>query len=148
MSMEKVRIAYMTYLGNNKKVAEALGVELSGRYEIEMASISDGASGSGGADLVVVCGPVRMGNLVRKTRKYLKSLAKEGGFRYALVVTHASELNDDKFNPIKPTKKWMSFLKESGIESAHEPLYLQVKDIKGSLKEGYLDNIREFAAGL
>ncbi|MDD3398659.1 MAG: hypothetical protein PHW93_03565 [Candidatus Methanomethylophilaceae archaeon] len=146
--MMKVRVAYMTYLGNNQKAAEALRDELSDRYEVDLVSISEGASGSGGADLVVVCSPVRMGNLVRKSRRFLKSLAKEGGLKYALVVTHASELTDEKFNPIKPTKKWMAILDEAGNRLISEPLYLQVTDIKGSLKEGYEQKIEQFASNL
>ena len=138
--MVKLRIAYMSFFGNSRMCAEALRDELSKNNEVEMVSIAEGAKGSEGTEAVIICSPVRAGNLVRKTRNFLKTLVDEDSLRYALVVTHSTPL-DSMWSPVKPVTRHSRSLNESGLVPMAEPLYIEVKNNKGPIDPEYKERI-------
>lgn len=146
-NMVKVRIAYMSFFGNSKLCAEALRDELSNKNVVDMISIAEGAQGSEGAELVIICSPVRAGNLVKKTRNFMKTLAKESPSKYAFVVTHSMKL-DGMWSPVKPVNKHMKFLNESGFIQMSDPLYIEVKANKGPIDPEYRDKIAHYVKNL
>ena len=145
--MVKIRIAYMSFFGNSELCAEALRDELSKNNDVDMVSIADGAKGSEGAELVIICSPVRAGNLVRKTRNFLKTLAGEGSLQYALVVTHSTPL-DSMWSPVKPVTKHMRSLNDSGLVPIADPLYIEVKNNKGPIDAEYREKIVHYVESM
>jgi len=142
--MKNVLIAYMSYFGNSRNCAELFLKELESRgLGTELISIKDGQTPSDEWDTVVIFSPVRMANIVGRTRKFAKRLNSPGK-RFALVISHGADL-DQKFSPVRPTDKLSKRLTDKGMISAAEPTFVKVASGEGPLLEGYDLKLRELA---
>ncbi len=143
----KVCIAYMSYYGNGKMVAEEMASLLGDAgHQITMVQVRDGGRNDlPESDLLVVGTPIRMGKIVRKTRKFVKTL---NGRRYALYVTHASDIDGNKFTPTEPANDLMTYMESRGNQCVSEPLFIQVQEMKGPLEEGWRQKVADFVSSL
>jgi flavodoxin len=142
--MKNVLIAYMSYFGNSRSCAECFRSELESRdIGTELISIKDGETPAEEWDTVVIFSPVRMGNIVGKTRRFVRKLNYPGK-RFALVISHGADIGR-KFSPVKPAEKLRKRMSDKGMLCASKPVYVKVASGEGPLVEGYDMKLRELA---
>ncbi len=137
----------MSYFGNSRKCAGLFSEDLKSRgLETQLVSIKDNEEYSEEWDTLVIFSPVRMGRIVGKTRKFIRSL-NGSGKNFALVISHGADL-DQRFSPVKPTKKLQTSMTVKGMIEAVDPTYIKVVSSEGPPVEGFEDTLRELADSL
>ncbi len=145
--MKNVLISYMSYFGNSRKCAGLFDEDLKSRgFETQLISIKDNEKPSGEWDTLIVFSPVRMGNVVGKTRKFIRKLDCSGK-NFALVISHGADL-DHRFSPVKPTEKLQVRMTEKGMLKVADPTYIKVVSNEGPPVEGFEDTLGELADSL
>jgi len=137
----RVCVAFMTYHGNNEAIADALskGFEDAG-CEVSLHPIRrTGPRDLPEHDLLVISSPVRMGNVVRRTRRFVKGLPS--GSRVAMVITHASERDGSRYSPDRPASELVASMRSRGVDVVTGTRFLRVLDAKGPLEEGWEDEL-------
>ncbi len=146
--MAKVAISYLSKYGNGKRAMEYLrSLLLDKGHEVELFSMSESKSNQlPPSDIYVFSTPVHMGKPPRKARGFVKKF--NGGGKYALVVTHASEPEGNKYSPTQTVEMMTGLLKESGLTPACDTLLIRVQDMKGPLEQGWEDKVAMLAESI
>jgi flavodoxin len=146
--MAKVSILFLSKYGNGKMAMESLNELLAKEgHEVQMFSVADHSPDQvPDSDLYVFSTPVHMGKLPGKMRKYAKKFRpKRKGGRYALVVTHASEPEGERWSPTRTVETMNELLGLAGMDRARDEVLIRVKDMKGPLEDGWEDKVKTLA---
>jgi len=142
--MARISICYLTKYGNNRTAMQYLKERLGKHgHEVRLFSINDTKPDDvPPSDLYVFSTPVHVGKPPRKMRSFIKRFkCQAGGSRYALIVTHASELSGEKWSPTRTVGMMHEMLKDKGMLPLTQELLIRVKDIKGPLEDDYQKKI-------
>ena len=97
----KVLVAYDTYYGNTRLVAEAIADEFkSAGFEAEIRNLKEGFQSPPQGDILVIGTPIRMAHVPRPAKRFVKRLDKES-WKGKPIITFTT------IGPIKenPTEK-------------------------------------------
>jgi multimeric flavodoxin WrbA len=109
------------------------------------------------ADLYIFGSPTRMGKPIGNMRRFIKKVNLPPKTKYAVFATHGDAAPDKKTGKM-PTEEEMErwrktipfldeVLKEQGlVKVADKKFYIIADTMKGPLKEGWQENVKEFAA--
>lgn len=146
--MAKVSISYLSKYGNGKRAMEMLNELLANEgHEVFMFSVADSKPDQvPDSDLYVFSTSVHAGKPPGKMRKYARKFQpKAHGAKYALVVTHASEPEGEKWSPTRTVEMMNELLGSVGMVKAKEEVLIRVKDMKGPLEDGWEDKVKTMA---
>jgi len=143
--MAGISISYLSKYGNGKKAMEYLAGLLSEKgNEVELFSVTESKPDKlPDSDLYVFSTSVHMGKPPGKMRKYVRNFDGKG--RYALVVTHVSEPEGERFSPPRTIEMMNEMLQASGLTPICDTLLIRVKDMKGPLEDGWEEKIANLA---
>lgn len=149
-TMAKISISYLSKYGNGKRAMELLSDLLTDRgHEVLMFSVADSKPDQiPDSDLYVFSTPVHAGKPPGKMRKYAKKFKPRAqGARYALVVTHASEPEGEKWSPPRTVEMMNELLSSAGMVKAKDEVLIRVKagSMKGPLEDGWEERVEIMA---
>ncbi len=151
----KAVVAYDSYYGNTKRVAESVAQELGVQgHEAELRSVRDKYPAPPQGDVLFVGSPVRMGSTTRRVKKYVDKLDKSFWSGRPLVVfTTILALPEDpkpervesrdKYD-LAAGKKLADLAKAAGLTVLDDRLAVDVSGLKGPLVETGLEQTRRF----
>ncbi len=150
----KVIVAYDTYYGNTKQVAEAIADEFrSAGHEAEILNVKDEHNSPQG-DLLVIGTPIRMAKVPRPARRFIKRLDREAWKgKPIIVLTTVGPLKENPTEKDRETaQKWgynpgLKFrdkIKSRGLSPVEQVLYVEVKDLKGPLVDTGIEKARQY----
>ena len=150
-------VAYDTYYGNTKKVAETIVEQIKAEgHEAELRSIREDYPSPPQGDFMFVGSPNRMGGVTGKTKRFVKhlDLATWKDKPMAVFVTVASPSKDEIAEKEKQSyEKWAlraapklrDLAKARGLNAVDSVLAVGVKNQKGPLVDDGLEKTRQFS---
>ncbi len=149
-------VAYDTYYGNTRQVAEAIAEQIrADGHEAEIRSVREKYPEPPRGDFLFVGSPNRIKHLSRKTKKFVKKLDLTSWKDKPVVVfatvgkipgenaTEKEKLDAQKW-VLAAAPELRDFARARGLNAMEEVLNVQVKDMKGPLIEGGLELAKEF----
>ena len=149
-------VAYDTYYGNTKTVAEAIAEQIrADGHEVEVRNVREKYPTPPQGDFLFVGGPNRIAHLSRKTKKFVKKLDVAAWKDKPVVVFATIGKLPEEYATEKEkagVQKWVlaaapelrDFARGRGLNAVEEVLLVQVKDLKGPLVDGGLELAKEF----
>lgn len=150
-------VAYDTYYGNTKKVAETIVEQIKAEgHEAELRSIREDYPSPPQGDFMFVGSPNRMGGVTGKTKRFVKhlDLATWKDIPMAVFATVASPSKDEQTEKERQSyEKWAlraapklrDLAKARGLNAIDPVLAVGVKDQKGPLVDDGLEKTKQFA---
>jgi len=160
-SLIKIELYHASKFGNGARVAEELRrvLEVEGHrvnvHHIDKSKPKEIPF----ADLYVFGSPTRFGGPIRSMRRFIKKISLPSGTRYAVFATHGDAVPDKKTGRIPPEEelsRWRKtipildeILREKGLMKVTDKVFLvSGETLKGPLKEGWQEKVKEFAAAV
>ncbi|UCE73414.1 MAG: flavodoxin family protein [Methanomassiliicoccales archaeon] len=155
----KIELYHASKFGNGAKVAEELRRVMEAKgHQMNVHHIK-GADPKKlpPADLYIFGSPTRMGKPIGGMRRFIKKVALPPKTKYAVFATHGDAAPDKKTGKM-PTEQEMErwrktiplmdeVLKEKGlVKVADKKFYILADTMKGPLKDGWQERVKEFAA--
>ncbi len=155
----KIDLYHASKFGNGAKVAEELRRVMEAKgHQLNVHHIK-GANPKKlpSADLYIFGSPTRFGKPIGGMRRFTKKVTLPQGTKYAVFATHG-EATPDKKTGKMPTheeiKRWRrtipimdEVLRGKGlVKIADKKFYVVAYTLKGPLKEGWQEKVKEFAA--
>ena len=150
-------VAYDSYYGNTKKVAEALVEEIrSVGHEAELRSVREDYPSPPQGDFLFLGSPVRMGSVTGRTKRFVKHLDKSVwkdrpvavfttvGRRPEGEVTEKQRASYEKW-ALNAAPKLRDKAKDLGLNVVDKVLAVEVKDSKGPLVDNGVEQTKQFA---
>lgn len=150
-------VAYDSYYGNTKLVAEAIVEQIKAEgHEAELRDVKGDASSPPLGDFLFVGSPVRMGSVSRATKRFVKKLDVSSwkGKPVAVFTTVAPMPGPDATEKQKKSaEKWIlqaalklrDLARVRGLNAVDSVLRIEVKDMKGPLVDKGIEQTRAFA---
>ena len=151
----KVLVAYDTYYGNTRLVAEAIADEFkSAGFEAEIRNLKEDFQSPPQGDILVIGTPIRMAHVPRPAKRFVKRLDKES-WKGKPIITFTT-IGPIKENPTEKeretTQKWgynpglkfKELVKSRGFSAIEPVLYVEVKDLKGPLVDTGIERARRY----
>lgn len=150
-------VAYDTYYGNTKLVAEAIVEQIKAEgHEAELRNVREDHPSTPKGDFAFVGSPVRMGRVTGRTRKFVKGLDRTAwqDKPIAAFVTigkmkeNPTEKEKTSFQKLSlnPGLEFRDLMKDRGLKAHDQVLYVEVKDgWKGPLVETGIEKTKQFA---
>jgi len=151
----KVIIAYDTYYGNTKQVAEAIADEFkTAGHEVEVRNVKEDYPSPPLGDLLVIGTPIRMARVPRPARRFIKKLDRET-WKGKPIITYTT-VGPIKANPTEKEKetaqkwgynpglKFRDMIRSRGLAAVEQVLYVEVKDLKGPLVDTGIEKARQY----
>jgi len=150
-------VAYDTYYGNTKKVAETIVEQIKAEgHEAELRSIREDYPSPPQGDFMFVGSPNRMGGVTGKTKRFVKhlDLATWKDKPMAVFATVASPSKDEQTEKERQSyEKWAlraapklrDLAKARGLNAIDPVLAVGVKDQKGPLVDAGVEKTKQFA---
>ena len=151
----KAVVAYDSYFGNTKAVAEAIVDELKVEgHEAELTSVRDRNAARAQGDILFVGSPVRFGAVSRRAKRYVKKLNEDAWrdkpiavFTTTLMLpddaTDAQIRDQDRYDR-GAGLKLCDLAKSKGLNSVESPLWVEVESVKGPLVETGVEKTHQF----
>ena len=151
-------VAYDTYYGNTKQVAEALAEQIRAEgHEVELRNVRDRSTPPPIGDFMFVGSPVRFKKVTRATKRFVKrlDLAAWKGKPVAIFTTVGEMPGPDvPEKKRRSAERWIlpgalefrDLVRARGLNAVEEVLRVGVKDLKGPLVPGGIEQTRAFAA--
>jgi flavodoxin len=148
-------VAYDTYYGNTKLVAEAIVEQIKADgHEAELMSVREPPSSGPHGDFMLIGSPVRIARVTRRTRKFVKKLDvaawKDKPIAAFVTVgpmkenpTEKEKADAQKWS-VTPGSEFRDMIKARGLMAYDQVLYVEVKDIKGPLVDTGIEKARQF----
>ncbi len=137
-------IAFVSYHGNSKHVAETLAREVTSRgHQVQIVPVLQDQSRNDDWDVLFVCAPVRGGAVVGPARRFAARVARSGA-TFALAITHGAPLNHF-FSPVRSTRKLRRRLENRGMRALSDSLFFRVTETTGPLEEGFEQKLADLA---
>jgi len=149
-------VAYDTYYGNTKLVAEAVLEQIKADgHEGELRNVRERYPAPPQGDFLFVGSPVRMGSVTRNTKRFVKNLDEAVWKDKPTAVYTTTGLMPRKFSDEKAKKtaeKWIlgagiklrDLAKARGLNTADKLLYVEVKDSKGPLVDTGIEKTKQY----
>lgn len=149
-------VAYDTYFGNTKRVAEAIAEQIKADgHDVEIRNVREKYPTPPQGDFMFVGGPNRMKHLSRKTKKFVKKLdlAAWKGKPIVVFATVGKIPGENATEKEKvDAEKWVlaaapelrDFARERGLNAAEQVLLVEVKDTKGPLVDDGIEHAKAF----
>ncbi len=142
-----ILIAYVSYFGNCRKIAEAAAHACEAKgASATLFPVMESTELPGSRDALLFICPVRMGNIVKPARSFARKIARDGG-PFAIGVSHGAPL-DHFFSPVKPAARLCRKMKRRGMEQIGEPVFFMVEGQEGPPAPGWEDKAEQLAAAL
>lgn len=149
-------VVYESYYGNTKIVAEAIAEQLKVEgHEVELRSVREHYPKTLQGDIMFLGSPVRMGSVSGRVKRYVKKLDKDVWKDNPIVVfTTTLMLPKDATDKQKQSQeKWdrsagcklRDLAKSRGLNAIENPLWVEVKGMKGPLGETGVEDAKRFA---
>jgi len=152
----KAVVVYDTYYGNTKLVAEAIVEQIKSEgHEAELRNVREDYPTPPQGDFAFVGSPIRMGDVTRRTRKFVKKLDSSVWKDKPVVAfvtigkpkenpTEKEKANFQKIS-IGPGLEFRDMIKDRGLAAYGQVLYVEVKDgWKGPLVEDGIEKTKRF----
>lgn len=153
-------VAYDTFYGNTRQVAEALVEQIRAEgHEAELKNVRERPSSPPVGDFLFVGSPVRFRKVTRATKRFLKRLdsaAWKG--KPVAVFTTVGEMPgpDAPEEKRRSAEKWIlpgavalrDFARARGLNAVDEVLRVGVKDMKGPIVPGGVEQAKAFAVDI
>ena len=152
----KILVAYDTYYGNTKQVAEAIAEQARTEgHEVELRNLKESFSSPPQADALFVGSPVRIAKVTRATRRFVKRLDRTMWKEKPIIVftTTAMAPKPDATEKQKQSAQKWAFdvapkfkdkIKARGLNALDSVLFVEVKDVKGPLVDTGVEKARQF----
>jgi len=149
-------VAYDTYYGNTKLVAEAIAEEIRAQgHEAEVRSVKDAWPPPQQGDILFVGSPVRFKKVTRATKRFVNRLDRESWKGKPVVVfTTVGKMPGPGATEKekRAAEKWImpgaavlrDFVRARGLNAADEVLRVEVKDWKGPLVDEGIEQTKAF----
>jgi len=148
-------VIYDTYYGNTKKVAEAIADQITADgHDAELRSLREKYKSPPNGDFMFIGSPIRFAKASRKARRFVKKIDHESWRNkpIAIFVTVAppqSEPADEKEKA--SVQKWVysggprlrDLARARGLNVVDRVLQVAVKDTKGPLADGWIEQTKE-----
>ena len=150
-------VAYDSYYGNTKKVAEAILEQIrADGHEGEIRSVREDFPTSPQGDFLLVGSPNRMGRVTGRTKRFVKKLDLAAWkdkpiavFTTVALMPKADATEKQK----KSAERWVlgaapklrDMAKARGLNAVDKILYVEVKDAKGPLVDTGVEQTKQFA---
>jgi flavodoxin len=149
-------IAFDSYFGNTRSVAEAMKEEIERTgHEAALLNLRTSREVPSEGDFLMVGSPTRFKKMTRPAKRLVKKLdAKAWGAKPVAVFDTFSPYRGDDPKKAESSKKWVdpgaagfliALAEKRGLKVRTPPLRCSVKDMKGPLDDGELDRAREYA---
>jgi len=150
-------VAYDTYYGNTKIVAEAILEQIkSDGHEGELRSVREDYPSPPRGDFLFVGSPNRMGRVTGRTKRFVKKIDLEAWRNKPVAVFTTVGLLPKEGATEKQKKsaeKWVlgaapklrDMAKARGLNVVDKVLYVEVKDSKGPLIDTGVEQTKQFA---
>jgi flavodoxin I len=150
-------VAYDSYFGNTKKVAETILEQIRAEgHEGELRSVKEDYPSPPQGDFLFVGSPNRMGRVTGRTKRFVKKLDLEAWRNKPMAVfTTIALLPKEGANEKqkKGAEKWAlgaapklrDMAKARGLNVVDKVLYVEVKDSKGPLVDTGVEQTKQFA---
>jgi flavodoxin len=152
----KGTVAYDSYYGNTKKVAEAIVEQIKADgHDAELRSVRDGKTPPPRGDFIFVGSPIRFGGATGRTKRYVKHLDlavwKEKplvvfatiGKKPAGEVTEKQNASYQKW-AAGAAPKLRDIAKARGLNAVDSVPAVEVKDAKGPLVDNGIEQTKKF----
>ncbi len=152
----KVIVAYDTFYGNTKQVAEAIAEQArADGNEVELRDVKQDYPTPPQGDVLFIGSPVRVARVTRPTRRFVKRLDKNAWSGRPIVVftTTAMAPKADATEKQKQTAQKWAFdvgpkfkekIRSRGLNAIDQVLFVEVKDVKGPLVDTGLEKAKQF----
>lgn len=154
----KIELYHASKFGNGEKVAEELRRVMEGKgHEMKVHHVKEADPKKlPSADLYIFGSPTRFGKPIGNMRRFVKKVSLPPKTKYAVFATHGEAVPDKKTGKM-PTEdeieRWRKtipimdeVLKGKGlVKIADKKFYIVADTLKGPLKEGWQDKVKEFA---
>jgi len=149
-------VAYDTYYGNTKIVAEAIADQLKAEgHEAELRNVREADPVSMQGDFMFVGSPIRMGSVTGRTKRFVKKLDTAVWRDKPIVVFTTTGMMPKEPATDKQKqsfKKWAlnagiklrDMAKGRGLSPVESYLWVEVKDSKGPLVDDGVDKTKKF----
>lgn len=148
-------VVYDTYYGNTEKVAEAMADQIRAEgHEAELRSLREKFKSPPIGDFMFIGSPIRFAKASRRARRFVKRIDRESWRNkpIAVFVTIAppqSEPTDEKEKA--SVQKWVysggprlrDLARARGLNLVDKVLHVAVKDWKGPLADGWIEQTKE-----
>lgn len=155
----RIELYHASKFGNEEKVAVELARVLEAKgHQVNVHHVKkEKPRELPSADLYIFGSPTRFGKPIGSMRRFVKKVALPKGTKYAVFATHGEAVPDKKTGKI-PTEaeieRWRKttpildeVLKGKGlVKVAEKKFYIVAETLKGPLKEGWQEKVKEFAA--
>ena len=155
----KIELYHASKFGNGEKVAEELRRVMEAKgHQVNVHHIKGvNPKELFPADLYIFGSPTRFGKPIGSMRRFVKKVSLPPKTKYAVFATHGEAVPNKKTGKM-PTEdeieRWRKtipimdeVLKGKGlVKIADKKFYVLADTMKGPLKEGWQENVREFAA--
>lgn len=151
-------VAYDSYYGNTKRVAEAIVEQVIAEgHEAQLIGVREKQSSRPEGDFAFVGSPIRFGGPTRKTKRFVKGLdkVKWRTRRVFVFATIGPPPKDDVPDKKKASGEKMTlggglklkeFAKERSLSVSDRILYVEVKDgWKGPLVDDAIEKTKQYA---
>jgi menaquinone-dependent protoporphyrinogen IX oxidase len=149
-------VAYDSYYGNTKLVAEAIADELKAEgHEAELRDVKQDYPGDPQGDIMFVGSPIRMGSVTGRVKRYVKRLDKVSWKDKPIVVfttvaaapkeplTDKQRQSYDRW-ALNAGRKLRDLAKAKGLSALDNYLWVEVRTEKGPLVETGVEKTKQF----
>ena len=149
-------VAYDTYYGNTKAVAEAIVDQLKAEgHEAELKNVREDDPKSMQGDFMFVGSPIRMGSVTGKTKRFVKKLDAVAWKDKPIVVfttvglmptEPATDKQKESFQKwaLNAGIKLRDMAKGRGLSAVDSYLWVEVKESKGPLVDSGVEKTKQF----
>lgn len=150
-------VAYDSYFGNTKRVAEAIAEQIKADgHEAELRSVREKYSSPPQGDFLFVGSPVRIAKVTRRARKFVKKLDAEAWRNkpvaiFVTVLPSSPNETDPKKKAqaekwvLMPGPKFRDMARARGLNVVDKVLMAGVKDMKGPLADNAVEMAKQYA---
>ncbi len=152
----KIIVAYDTYYGNTKLVADAIAdqAKIEG-HDVELRDVKRENPSAPQGDLLFVGSPVRAARVTRATRRFVKRLDRTAWagkpivvFTTTVMVPKADATEKQKRFAQKwafdVAPKFRDKIRARGLNAVDSVLFVEVKDVKGPLVDTGIEKAKRF----
>jgi Flavodoxin domain len=151
----KGTIVYDSYYGNTKMVAQAIAEQLRAEGdEADLRSVRERQKTPPDGDILFLGSPVRMGSVTGRVKKYVKKLDEtEWKDRPVVVFTTILALPEDATDAQRHSHdaydigaglKLGELARSRGLRAIEDPLWVEVRGMKGPLVETGVEKTKRF----
>lgn len=150
-------VAYDSYYGNTKLVAEALVEQVRAEgHEAELRSVKEDYPSPPQGDFLFVGSPNRMGRASGATKRFVKKLDRESWKDKPIAVfttvallpkadaTEKQKKSAEKWT-LRAAPKLRDMARARGLNAVDKVLHVEVKDAKGPLVDNGIEQTKAFA---